>query len=110
MASNPTTLEQQMLTARSEYGFHAVAVGFNASCSVGRWWTANVHWKGFSRTGIACASGSADTPEAAIDAAIVEAAAQRAPYTDDTERDFQINRLREQLSALTGETVAETVQ
>ena len=99
------TLEQRMLDAGKEHGFHAVSVGYNTSCTVGRRWSANVHWSGFSRDAIACAHGSASTPEAAIAEAIAFAAKKREPYADEGEREYQVNRLREQLAALTGEPI-----
>jgi len=83
-----------------EHGFHSVSVGFNRDCSVGNWWSANVHWKGFSRTAISCAGGHGNDAFSALLKAEKTAAEYRTPYPSPSEKDEAIARLREQLAAL----------
>lgn len=103
-ADDRSALETLMQQIGQEHGFNAVSVGFNTVVSIPRYWAANVHWNGFSRTGIACASGHGDTPQAALEAAVKEAIERREPWTDDgAEKAERVERLRKELSELTGE-------
>lgn len=96
------SLADTMNALADENGFYAVSVGFNRNCSVDGRWSANVHWRGFSRTGINCGGGHGASPLAALRAAAADAAKHRELYTND-EKQVVIARLREQLEALEAE-------
>ncbi len=98
-AQPAASLVDTMNALADEHGFHAVSVSFNRQCSVDWRWSANVHWCGFSRDGITCASGHGLTPLDALNNAVLDAAKDREPYPND-EKQVVIARLREQLEAL----------
>lgn len=61
----------------ADNGLTSVSVG-RGHCSTGWYFTANVHWDGFSSDGIACASGHDDVSAPnAIRKALAEAAGKR---------------------------------
>jgi hypothetical protein len=67
----------------AKHNLHVVSVGINTHCSDGAQWNATAHWEGFSRDGIACASGHAATPREAIEKAIRQSIVDRAPHEAD---------------------------
>jgi hypothetical protein len=91
--------EQMLLDASKEHGFTAVSAGFNSHVSVGRWWSVNVHWDGFSRDGNSCAGGSGNSIPEALAKALHKAAAKRVPF-DANAKIERVERLRAELAAL----------
>lgn len=74
-----TNLENAIRELGKRHGFHAISFGFNTDCDEEYQWTANVHWKGFARSGNACEHGFGSTIASALESAIERATSDRTP-------------------------------
>lgn len=98
-ATITSQFEQMLLDVGKGHDFTSVNAGFNSNVSIGKWWSVSVHWKGHSRTGNPCATGSGNSIPEALKKALSAAEADRIPF-DANAKNERIERLRAELASL----------